>query len=86
MRSTIESLGTEAFPRLRVGIGRPPSSVDPADYVLQPFDEEDRPVLDQAVAQAVAAVECWLSEGIVVAMDRFNRPVLAASDLQEREA
>ena len=74
MRSIIEALGTQAFPRLRVGIDRPPGSMDPADYVLQPFSEEEAALAGEAVERAVAAVECWLSDGIVTAMDRFNRP------------
>jgi PTH1 family peptidyl-tRNA hydrolase len=74
MRSIIEALGTQAFARLRVGIDRPPGRMDPADYVLQPFTEEEATLAGEAVERAVAAVECWLSEGIVTAMDRFNRP------------
>lgn len=72
MQSIIDSLGTQSFPRLRVGIDRPPGSMDPADYVLQPFDEPERPLLVEAIRWAVAAIECWLTEGIVAAMDRFN--------------
>lgn len=74
MRSIIEALGTQAFARLRVGIDRPPGSMDPAEYVLQPFTEEEAALAGTAVERAVAAVECWLSEGIVAAMDHFNRP------------
>jgi PTH1 family peptidyl-tRNA hydrolase len=87
MRSIIETLGTQAFPRLRVGIDRPPGSMDPADYVLQPFTEEEAALAGEAVERAVAAVECWLSEGIVAAMDRFNRPDLdLESSTQEDSA
>lgn len=74
MRSIIDSLGTRGFPRLRVGIDRPPRGMDPAEYVLQPFAEEEIDLLSECLKQAVAAVECWLAEGVVVAMDRFNRP------------
>lgn len=73
MRSIIDSLGTQAFPRLRVGIDRPTGGMDPAEYVLQPFAEEEIALLSHCLDQAVAAVECWLAEGIVAAMDRFNR-------------
>ena len=75
MRSIIQALGTQSFPRLRVGIGRPPGRMDPADYVLQPIDQEESMLLAQAKQRAVAALECWLAEGIVPAMERFNRPV-----------
>jgi PTH1 family peptidyl-tRNA hydrolase len=74
MRSIIESLGTQGFPRLRVGIDRPPGRMDPADYVLQPFEEAQQALVAEVVAQAVAAIECLLADGILVAMDQFNRP------------
>ena len=78
IRSIIDTLGTQAFPRLRVGIDRPPGRMDPVDYVLKPFDRDQKPFLAEAVARAAAAVECWLAEGIIAAMDRFNG--LATSD------
>jgi PTH1 family peptidyl-tRNA hydrolase len=74
IRSIIEALGTQQFARVRVGIDRPPGRMDPVDYVLEPFDAQQKPLLDDAVARAADAVECWLSEGMIVAMDRFNRP------------
>jgi PTH1 family peptidyl-tRNA hydrolase len=87
MRSIIDVLGTQAFPRLRVGIDRPPGRMDPADYVLQPFDKEQQPLAAEALALAVEAVECWLAEGIVAAMDRFNRShVLAEPDSEENDS
>ncbi len=73
MRSIIDLLGTQSFPRLRVGIDRPPGRMDPADYVLQPFDEDQGELVAEAVSRAAAAVECWLAEGVAAAMDRFNR-------------
>jgi PTH1 family peptidyl-tRNA hydrolase len=80
LRSTIELLGSQDFARLRVGIDRPAGSLDPAEYVLQPFAEEDRTVIAETLDRAVEAVESWLSDGIVVAMDRFNRPPPGAAD------
>jgi PTH1 family peptidyl-tRNA hydrolase len=79
MHSIIELLGTQAFPRLRVGIDRPPGCMDPADYVLQPFDGEQKPFLAEVSRRAVAAIECWLAEGIVAAMEQFNQPIAGAS-------
>jgi PTH1 family peptidyl-tRNA hydrolase len=76
MRSIIRALGTQSFARLRVGIGRPPGRMDPADYVLQPFEEEEQPLVAEAVERAVGAVEYWLAEDVVAAMDRFNRPAI----------
>ena len=74
MRSIIDVLGTQAFPRLRVGVDRPPGRMDPAEYVLRPFAEEQQALLDEVLERAVAAIECWLMDGIVAAMDQFNRP------------
>jgi PTH1 family peptidyl-tRNA hydrolase len=73
MRSIIESLGSESFPPLRVGIDRPSGGMDPADYVLQAFDESENAMLREVLAWAAIAVESWLVEGIAAAMDRFNR-------------
>jgi len=72
MRSIIEALGNGDFPRLRIGIGRPPAGLDPADYVLSDFAPDELPVFHQAVELAVQAIECWLTEGLVAAMNRFN--------------
>jgi PTH1 family peptidyl-tRNA hydrolase len=85
MRSIIDSLGTQAFPRLRVGIDRPPGRMDPAEYVLQPFAEEEQPLLPELLERAAAAIECWLTEGIVAAMDRFNRPASAGAEETDTE-
>jgi PTH1 family peptidyl-tRNA hydrolase len=72
MDSIIEHLGGRDFCRLRVGIDRPPGQMDPAAYVLQNFSQEEEPLLDDVLARAVAAIEAWLSEGIEVAMNRYN--------------
>lgn len=73
MRSIIQQLGAEDFPRLRVGIDRPPAGWDPADYVLSPFTEDEVPVVVDVRERAVAAIECWLQEGVDAAMTRFNQ-------------
>lgn len=87
MRSIANMLGTQAFPRLRIGIGRPRGRMDPADYVLQPFAKDEQDIVDDIVEEAVAAIECWLTEGLVVAMDRFNRPARCAETRrQENQA
>lgn len=73
MRSIIRQLGTEDFPRLRIGIGRPPAGWEPADYVLSPFTEDELPIVVEVRERAVAAIECWLMEDIDVAMTRFSQ-------------
>jgi PTH1 family peptidyl-tRNA hydrolase len=71
MKSIIEHLGTNGFCRLRVGIGRPPHG-DPVDYVLGDFTPDERIAMDEARERVVSAVELWLAEGIVVAMNKYN--------------
>jgi len=70
--SIIEMLGQSDFPRLRVGIDRPPGKMDPVAYVLQDFSAEQEEVMAEVRERAVAAVECWLAEGIEAAMNEFN--------------
>jgi PTH1 family peptidyl-tRNA hydrolase len=73
MRSIIASLsGRQGFTRVRVGIGRPPGRMDPADYVLKNFGEQERPLMSEAYDWVTRAIECWLTEGIDIAMTRFN--------------
>jgi len=72
LQNIIQQLGTEAFPRLRVGIGRPPPPIDPVDYVLSRFRREEQAAMAEAVGLAADAVGVWASDGIAVAMNRFN--------------
>ena len=75
MRSIVEHLSSRDFPRLRLGIGRPPGQMDPADYVLLPFRGDEKPLIDQSLAEAVSGVHTFLSEGITLAMSRHNGSV-----------
>ena len=72
MKSIIERLGTEAFPRLRVGIGRPPGRMDAAAYVLQPFARDESAELPLLLDRAVDAVLVFMTAGIEKAMNQFN--------------
>ncbi|HET92309.1 MAG TPA: aminoacyl-tRNA hydrolase [Chloroflexi bacterium] len=72
MRSIMQHLGTQSFPRLRIGIGRPPGRMDPAAYVLQDFSTEELELLDDTLDRAVATIETWLDEGVEMAMSRHN--------------
>ena len=62
IRSTIQSIRTGEFARVRVGIGRPEDKDDIVDYVLSPFDEEDSGLLNEVMEQAVQTVEVALKE------------------------
>jgi len=72
MTDIIRKLGTQDFPRIRFGIGRPPGRMDPAAFVLQRFGSDDEAVVEDGVQRVLAAVELWLAEGIDQAMNRYN--------------
>jgi PTH1 family peptidyl-tRNA hydrolase len=82
MRSIIAALGSDEFPRLRIGIDRPPGRMDPAAYVLQDFSRQQEEVMVQVRDQAVAACEHWLAFGITSAMNVFNTRGLVGDDVQ----
>jgi len=72
-RSIIACLGSDMFPRLRVGVGRGDPRRDLADHVLARFDPDEAGEVERAIARAADAVETFLAEGIEAAMNRFNR-------------
>jgi PTH1 family peptidyl-tRNA hydrolase len=74
MKSIIQRLGTEAFPRLRIGVGRPPGSKAAAGYVLKDFREDEYDLINLALDTAADAVECFLRDGLTAAMNRYNGP------------
>ena len=75
MASTIEKLGTKDFPRLRLGIGRPPGRMDPKDYVLQDFSKDDMKLLPEILDQAADAALTFVTDGLNKAMNKFNGDV-----------
>ena len=72
IKSIIERLGSQEFARAKVGIGRPPGRMDPADYVLQNFSPAEEEIFGPLRDRVCDAAECWLFEGIEVAMNQFN--------------
>lgn len=70
--SAIERLGTKDFARLRIGIGRPPGRMDPANFVLQDFSREEKTKLSQILDHAADAVLVFVMEGLDRAMNKFN--------------
>ena len=63
------------YARMRVGVGAAESSAELKEHVLEEFAPEEIPALDAAVRRAADAVECWVSEGLIGAMNRFNRRI-----------
>ena len=72
MASTIEQLGTNGFPRLRIGIGRPPGRMDPAAYVLQNFSKEEMRTLSELIDRAADAALEFVVSGVNMAMNKYN--------------
>jgi PTH1 family peptidyl-tRNA hydrolase len=72
LESVIMHLGTEAIPRLRLGIGAAPSE-GAVDYVLGRFFEEEIPVVEETIERAADAVKCAIDKGVLSAMNLFNK-------------
>ena len=72
LESIIAQFGTEEIPRLRIGIGAAPSHGS-VDYVLSRFFAEERPVVAATVDRAAAAVKCAIDNGLISAMNSFNK-------------
>ncbi len=65
-------IGDGGFPRLRIGIGRPPGRMDSADYVLEDFPKAEREIILQVLERARQAVEMFITTGLVTTMNQFN--------------
>lgn len=71
--SIISQLGSQDFPRLRMGIGRPPGKMDAAAYVLEPFTSSEKEYLISFLDRAVLALDCYIIDGLESAMNRYNQ-------------
>ena len=73
LKSIIAQLGSDQFPRIRLGVGAPPHpDYDMADWVLSVFRDQDAADIANAAKRAAEAVECYITEGPERAMNRFN--------------
>ena len=73
VKSVIQHLGTENFPRLRVGLGRPPGKMSTPKYVLQDFSKEQQSILPFVLDRAADAAFAFITEGIDAAMNKYNQ-------------
>jgi PTH1 family peptidyl-tRNA hydrolase len=74
LKSVEGALQRQDYARLRIGVGPPPPDLDDlADYVLDEFRPEEREAVEGLLDPMTEAVECWIENGIEVAMNRFNR-------------
>jgi peptidyl-tRNA hydrolase, PTH1 family len=78
LRDIINHLGSDQFPRLRIGIGDR-EQADAADFVLSRFRSTERAAIDDALILASQAVAVWVTQGIDAAMNRFNGPAPAGT-------
>ena len=72
MASVIERLGTDDFPRLRLGIGRPPGQMQAPDYVLQDFSTDELAQMSDTLGRAVEAALAFVVQGLEAAMNKYN--------------
>ena len=73
VQDIIDRLNSANFPRLRIGIGSNFPKGRQVDYVLAPFDDEERPAVDEAIDAAAEAALAFVREGLVPAMNQHNR-------------
>lgn len=73
LKSLIQALGTDQFPRMRLGVGRGDARRDLADHVLAKFEPDERATATEMVERASQAVELFVAEGIQPVMNQFNR-------------
>ena len=76
LSSILEKLGTKDIPRMRLGIGRPPGRMDPADYVLQNFSRDDTREISEVLDRAADAALEFVRNGLNAAMNKFNGGVM----------
>ncbi|AAF11918.1 aminoacyl-tRNA hydrolase [Deinococcus radiodurans] len=72
VRDIIARLGYDRFPRLKIGISRPPAGRDPADWVLSKWRDEERETLAELVRLGVGAAELWAVQGLAEAQQMYN--------------
>lgn len=72
LRDVTNKVGGPQYPRVRIGIGRPPGRQDPADYVLRPFAKKDREIVDVTVHEAADAILLVVEQGLEAAQNRFH--------------
>lgn len=75
LESIEEALESREYARLRIGVGAAGDSARLREHVLEDFSGEERPVIEETLGLAADAVECWVAEGTIAAMNRFNRKV-----------
>lgn len=85
LKSIVEVLGTQQYPRLRLGVGPVPERMDWADFVLRPFGPENKAMVANMTTEAVAAIELILARGYSQAQSEVNKGPEVETDSTENE-
>lgn len=72
IKNIINIMGTDEFPRIKVGVGEKPSGWDLADYVLSKFSEDDLPLINMGIDKSIEGVEIFLEDNLDTAMNKMN--------------
>ena len=86
MKSILYHVGDENFPRLRIGIGRPLPGWTVVNHVLAPFSAEDAPKIREAIEYLLPALECVVTDGVDLAMNRYNPKKQKKKPAEKEEA
>ncbi|MEO2158082.1 MAG: aminoacyl-tRNA hydrolase, partial [bacterium] len=73
LKSISQSLGTESYSRLKIGVGRPSKGIELSDWVLSGMAQEDEESVLALLPTLAEAVQVWMTEGVQGAMNQFNR-------------
>jgi peptidyl-tRNA hydrolase, PTH1 family len=73
LKDIIQRVGSQDFPRLRIGIGRPPGRMDTTSWVLGRFRAEEKEIQELTKVRAADSVEMWIREGVSPVMTEYNR-------------
>jgi PTH1 family peptidyl-tRNA hydrolase len=73
LKSIEQALGSQEYPRLRIGVGPKPRFVDQADFVLGELSKEEAAIVRELIPEMIEAIELWMSRGIDVAMNTYNK-------------
>ncbi|MCX5709505.1 MAG: aminoacyl-tRNA hydrolase [Candidatus Omnitrophica bacterium] len=73
LNSINKSLASNGYCRLRIGVGRPHERIDPADYVLAPFNRAELKEIEGIIDEAVSCVESWITQGLLETMNNYNK-------------
>ncbi len=85
LRSIIEALDSQEFPRLRMGVGPVPEDIQPADFVLEPFAAEERSIADSVIQRAADCFDHLIRHGFEDAMGKYNAPLPAGEPGDETD-